>query len=58
MSLPIVIFWLIVMQKGYGGVTIPYDTKQKCEIAAHELSARQPGQIDAYCVESSLDLPL
>ena len=66
MGLPIVIFWLVIMQHNAGGVTIPFDSKIKCEEAAkHVIATSQPRTfespgktIDAYCVESSIDLPL
>ena len=66
MPISTVLFWLVIMQSGFGGATIPFDSRAKCEEQARILMNRAYNplaqtkyntKIDAYCVESSMEFP-
>lgn len=54
MTLPIVVFWLIIAHTG----TIPFDSKAKCDAALHEMQTHaMASKNEMFCLEDSIDIP-
>lgn len=54
MTLPVVVFWLIIAHTG----SIPFDSMSKCEDAARDMQAHHiAAQNETYCLEDTIDIP-